>query len=138
MLDLVLFPGYVQCVPNTFGPDVSASTLHAPAPEGAMVVAGMGTEPRDALRELRKVAQIEARSADREAGRDETDGRWEIVGVTLTPGPIPDYDAREQARRQHDNDSGGRNAVRPGWVSIGTLIRHDAAAEAGSVMHRVG
>lgn len=89
MLDLALFPGYVQYVPNTFGPDVSASTLQVPAPEGAMVVAGMGIEPRDALRELRKVAQIQARSADREAGRDEASGRWEIIGVTLNPGPIP-------------------------------------------------
>jgi hypothetical protein len=102
-----------------FGPEVAFTTGHAPVSEGAKVVAGMGTEPGFALRDLRKLAQIEVTSAGGGEG-------WQVIGVSLVPGPIP------------DRESGERGALRPGWCAVGTLIRPGAKDEAGVTVRRAG
>jgi hypothetical protein len=83
----------------------------------------MGTEPGFALRDLRKLAQIEATNAGGREG-------WQVIGVSLVPGPIP------------DRESGERGALRPGWCAVGTLIRPGAAPgaedEAGAPVRHAG
>lgn len=83
------------------------STTAGAAAEGAKVVAGYGREPGLALRDLRKIASIEARSAHADSDR------WDVTGITLVPGPVPDH-------------SGERGATVGGWVAYGTLTRRAA------------
>jgi hypothetical protein len=94
---------------TAFGPEVGMTTTADVPAEGAKVVAGYGFEPGLALRDLRKLASIEA-------GAAHADGdRWDVVGISLTPGPVPDHQAGE------------KGATRSGWCAIGTLIRRAAA-----------
>jgi hypothetical protein len=107
-----------------FGPEVGCRTSSDTQPlDHAQVVAGYGFEPGLALRDLRKLAQIEAKAAY----TDEADS-WEAIGVQLVAGPVPDHQVGE------------RGATRNGWVAFGTLIRHPAAAQSpGSAgMRRAG
>jgi hypothetical protein len=84
------------------------STTSSPV-DGGKVVVGCGREPWLAMRDLRKIGSIEARSA-----HDGDDG-WDVIGITLVPGPIPDHASQE------------RGATAAGWVAVGTLIRRPAA-----------
>jgi hypothetical protein len=98
---------------TVFGPEVGMTTTDTPV-DGGKVVAGFGFEPGLALRDLRKLASLEAGSAH--AGG----ARWDVIGISLTPGPVPDHNADV------------KGATRPGWCAMGTLIRrateheHDA------------
>jgi hypothetical protein len=50
-----------------------------------------------------------------------SDGAFVIIGVgiSLTPGPVPDH------------ESGEKGATRPGWLALGTLVRQPAAEQQG-------
>jgi hypothetical protein len=92
---------------TAFGPEIGMSTTAGAPAEGAKVVAGYGREPGLALRDLRKIASIEAGSAHADGDR------WGVIGITLVPGPVPDH-------------SGERGATTGGWVAYGTLTRRAA------------
>jgi len=86
-----------------------STTAGAPA-DGAKVVVGYGREPSLALRDLRKIASIEAGSAHADGNR------WDVTGITLVPGPVPDH-------------TGERGATTGGWVAYGTLTRRAAGEQ---------
>jgi hypothetical protein len=104
-----------------FGPKVALrTTTDDRAIEGAKVVAGYGREPWLAIRDLSKLARITARD-------DAADGdRFEVIGVTLTAGPVP------------DNTTTQKGATTQGWVAYGTLVKHPPADGAAAVERRAG
>jgi hypothetical protein len=104
-----------------FGPDVVLrTTTDDRSIAGAKVVAGYGREPWLAIRDLSKLAKITARD-------DAADGdRFEVIGVTLTAGPVP------------DNTTTQKGATAPGWVAYGTLVKHSPADDAAAPKRRAG
>jgi hypothetical protein len=101
-----------------FGPEVAMSTM-ASAPDGAFVIVGVGFEPLQAMRDLRKLSQIQAKELRRKLGREPGNDTWSVVGISLTPGPVPDH------------ESGEKGATRPGWLALGTLVRRPSAEQQG-------
>ena len=76
----------------------------------ATVVAGYGPNPAAAIRDLTRCAQAAA------AGLGDG-GPFEVIGVRLVAGEVPDNDAL----RAEPTAREARRATRPGWCAYGTL-----------------
>lgn len=97
-------------------PNVTIRTTTAGADDlmAAGVVAGFGPDPAAAVRDLTRVA----RAAAGDLGGD--GGPYEVIGVTLVAGEVPDNDALRAAPPDAVREA--RRATRPGWCAYGTLM----------------
>jgi hypothetical protein len=97
----------------TIRPEVTIrTTTNGDGGQAPTVVAGYGTDPAAAVRDLTSCAK----AAARELLRSGAGQQFEVIGVRLVAGEVP------------DNASDDRRATRPGWAAYGTLTAVAAAA----------
>ncbi len=89
------------------------TTTDGDGSDAPTVVAGYGPDPAAAVRDLTRCA----RSAARQLIGSRPYDRFEVIGVRLVAGEVP------------DNTSDARRATRPGWAAYGTLTAVTATAD---------
>jgi hypothetical protein len=85
---------------------IQTTTTVGDGGQAPTVVAGYGTDPAAAVRDLTSCA----RSVARELLMSGAGQRFEVIGVQLVAGEVP------------DNASDDRRATRPGWAAYGTMV----------------